>query len=259
MKNCNDALSDPVGYSGVRINKYIADSGVCSRREADRLITGGQVTLDDQPASLGSRVRPGQTVRINGEPILIDDDLVYLAINKPAGITSTTDERRSDNIIRLIHHEKRLFPVGRLDRDSEGLIFLTNDGSIVNKILRAGNRHEKEYLVTVDKPITEPFLAGMAGGVPILGTVTRPCRIRAEGVRSFRIILVQGMNRQIRRMCEYFGYEVLRLVRIRIMNVTLGNLRPGEWRNLTVREIAEIRRLISDSSPDPEFTSDNRR
>ncbi len=236
---------------GVRLNKYIADSGYCSRREADRLIADGQVTIDWQPANVGTRVLPGQTVRIGDDPVLKDDDLVYLALNKPAGITSTTDPNRSDNIIRFVGHDKRIFPIGRLDRDSEGLIFLTNDGSIVNKILRAGNRHEKEYIVTVDKPITAEFLAGMAAGVPILDTVTRPCRLKAEGPRVFRIILTQGLNRQIRRMCDYFGYTVLRLVRVRIMNVTLGNLKLGEWRYLTPKEMAEIKRLTRNSSQEP--------
>jgi len=234
--------------SNTRLNKYIADSGFCSRREADRLISDGRVTVDEQIASLGTRVLPGQTVRIDGEPILKDDDLVYIALNKPAGITCTTDPRRGDNIIRFVGYDKRIFPIGRLDRDSEGLIFLTNDGDIVNKILRAGNQHEKEYLVTVSQPVTQEFLEGMASGVPILNTVTRPCRIKAEGPRSFRIILTQGLNRQIRRMSEYFGYEVIRLIRVRIMNVTLGKLAPGEWRYLTPKEISEIKRLTANSA-----------
>ena len=238
---------------GTRINKFIADSGYCSRREADRLISQGRVTLDDQPADLGSKVLSGQTVRVDDQPVLKDDDLVYLVLNKPAGITCTTDSRRSDNIVNFIKHEKRIYPIGRLDRDSEGLIFLTNDGDIVNKILRAGNKHEKEYLVTVDKPVTEEFLSGLANGVPILDTVTRPCRVKAEGPRIFRIILTQGLNRQIRRMCEYYGYEVRRLLRVRIMNVSLGKLISGEWRYLTPKEIAEIRRLTRDSSKNPQY------
>lgn len=233
--------------SGIRLNKYIADSGTCSRREADRIIELGRVTVDDEPATLGTRVMPGQTVRIDGEPILQDLDLVYIALNKPAGITCTTDPRRDDNIIRFVGHDKRIFPIGRLDRDSEGLIFLTNDGNIVNKILRAGNQHEKEYVVTVSQPVTQAFLEGMAGGVPILDTVTRPCIVKAEGPRSFRIILTQGLNRQIRRMCEHFGYEVVRLVRVRIMNVTLGKLASGEWRYLTPKEISELKRLTLNS------------
>jgi len=239
----------------IRINKFIADSGCCSRREADRLISQGRVTLDGQPADIGSKVLPGQIVRVDDQPVLKDDELVYLALNKPVGITCTTDSRRSDNIVNFVNHEKRIFPVGRLDRDSEGLIFLTNDGDLVNKILRAGNKHEKEYLVTVDKPVDEAFLAGMANGVPILDTITRPCRVRAEGPRIFRIILTQGLNRQIRRMCEYYGYAVRRLVRVRIMNVSLGKMLQGQWRYLTPREITEIRRLTRDSSKNPEFQS----
>lgn len=233
--------------SSTRLNKFIADSGFCSRREADRIISLGRVTIDDQPATLGTRVMPGQTVRVDGEPILKDDDLVYIALNKPAGITCTTDQRRGDNIIRFVGYDKRIFPIGRLDRDSEGLIFLTNDGDIVNKILRAGNQHEKEYLVTVSQPVTQEFLDNMAGGVPILNTVTRPCRTKAEGPRSFRIILTQGLNRQIRRMCEYLGFEVVRLIRVRIMNVTLGKLAPGEWRYLSPKEISEIKRQTEHS------------
>lgn len=240
---------------GTRINKFIAESGYCSRREADRLISQGRVTLDGEPADLGSKVLAGQTVRVDDQPVLKDDDLVYIVLNKPVGITCTTDSRRSDNIVNFIQHEKRIYPVGRLDRDSEGLIFLTNDGDIVNKILRAGNKHEKEYLVTVDKPVTEEFLSHLANGVPILDTVTRPCRVKAEGPRIFRIILTQGLNRQIRRMCEYFGYEVRRLVRVRIMNVSLGKLISGQWRYLTPREIAEIRRLTRDSSKNPDYES----
>jgi 23S rRNA pseudouridine2604 synthase len=233
--------------TGIRLNKYIADSGTCSRREADRLIELGSVTVDGLPAVVGTRVLPGQVVRIGDEPILQDDDFVYIALNKPAGITCTTDPQRSDNIVKFVGHDKRIFPVGRLDRDSEGLIFLTNDGNIVNKILRAGNRHEKEYLVTVDQPVTQEFLDGLARGVPILDTVTRPCVVKAEGPRSFRITLTQGLNRQIRRMCEYFGFNVRRLVRVRIMNVTLGKLASGEWRCLTPKEVAEIKRLTKDS------------
>lgn len=233
--------------AGTRINKFIAESGYCSRREADRIIGLGRVTLDEQPVEPGTKVMPGQIVRIDGEPILKDDDLVYIALNKPIGIICTTDSSRDDNIVRFVGHEKRIFPIGRLDRDSEGLILLTNDGNIVNKILRAANAHEKEYIVTVDRPITDEFLSGMAGGVPILETTTLPCRITAEGPRTFRIILTQGLNRQIRRMCEHFGYDVLRLVRVRVMHITLGKLRPGEWRNLTAKEIAEINRLTRNS------------
>jgi 23S rRNA pseudouridine2604 synthase len=236
---------------GVRINKFIADSGYCSRRVADRLIQDGRVTLDEQPANLGSKVLPGQTVRIDGEPILQDTDLVYIAFYKPIAVTCTTDPQRDDNIIRYINFPKRIFPVGRLDRDSEGLIFLTNDGSIVNKILRAGNRHEKEYLVTVDRPLTEDFIRQMEQGVPILGTMTLPSKVIQDGPRQFRIILIQGLNRQIRRMAEYLGYQVVRIIRIRIMNVGLGRLQPGEWRYLTAHELAGIKKQIRESSELP--------
>ena len=205
----------------VRLNRYIADSGLCSRREADRLISEGIVTIDGQIAVLGQRVEPGQTVRVRGEVVLPHDQPVYLVLHKPAGITCTTDSRRRDNIVDFIGYPQRIYPIGRLDRDSEGLIFLTNDGSIVNKILRAGNRHDKEYRVTVDQPLTGEFLQGMASGVPILDTVTKPCKILPSGSHQFTIILTQGLNRQIRRMCEYFGYSVVRLVRTRIMHITL--------------------------------------
>ncbi len=235
----------------IRINKYIADSGCCSRREADRLIQSGEVTIDGLPAEIGSHVNPGQIVRVKGEPILRDDDHVYLALYKPIGITCTTDSSRRDNIIDYLGYDKRIFPIGRLDRDSEGLIFLTNDGSIVNKILRAGNQHEKEYRVTVDRVITDEFISRMTKGIPILDTVTRPCRVIAEGPRVFRIILTQGLNRQIRRMCEACGYQVRHLIRIRIMNVTLGSMKPGDWRYLTFKEISEIRRLTRNSSQTP--------
>jgi 23S rRNA pseudouridine2604 synthase len=232
---------------GIRINKYIADSGLCSRREADGLIAAGVVTIDETVAQAGSRVLPGQTVKVRGEPVLQNDDLMYIVFYKPIGITCTTDQRRGDNIIAYLGFDQRIFPVGRLDRDSEGLIFLTNDGAIVNKILRAENRHEKEYRVTVDKPVTEAFLTQMAQGVPILDTVTRPCRVIAERDNMFRIILTQGLNRQIRRMCEFCGYTVRRLVRIRIMHVTIGSMKPGQWRPFTAKELVQLRRLIQDS------------
>lgn len=232
---------------GIRLNKYIADSGYCSRREADKLIEAGVVTIDDQPAELGSRVQEFQTVRVRGEVVLPHDRPVYLVLYKPVDITCTTDKRRSDNIIDFVGYPERIYPIGRLDRDSEGLIFLTNDGNIVNKILRAGNRHEKEYLVTVDKPLSDDFLKGMADGVPILDTVTRPCKISPVGQTQFKIILTQGLNRQIRRMCEYFGYDVTRLIRTRIMHVTLIGLKPGEWREMTAREVHELHRLTRGS------------
>lgn len=241
-------MTDQSNTHSIRLNKYIADSGFCSRRVADERIAANRVTIDDRPARLGDRVLPGMVVRVDGEPVLPDDDLVYLAVHKPKDITCTTDVRRRDNIVSWLDYPKRVFPIGRLDRDSEGLIFMTNDGSIVNKILRSGNYHEKEYLVTVDKPITDAFLEQMAAGVPILDTVTRPCRIIQQGENRFRIILTQGLNRQIRRMCEALGFEVTRLIRVRIMHVALGTLKRGEWRYLTPKEVKELKRLTSRSN-----------
>ena len=229
---------------GVRINKFLADSGRCSRREADQLVASGSVLIDGSIAQAGSRVLPGQTVTVSGEPVLQNSDLVYLILYKPVGITCTTDTRRRDNIIDYLGYPQRVFPIGRLDRDSEGLIFLTNDGDIVNRILRAENHHEKEYRVTVDKPVTPEFLRQMASGVPILGTVTRPCRVTAESKYNFRIVLTQGLNRQIRRMCDVFGYDVKRLVRTRIMHIAIGSMRPGQWRPFTFHELAELKRLL---------------
>lgn len=230
-----------------RLNKYISESGFCSRREADKLIEQGRVTIDGVKAVTGTKVLQGQVVKVDGKPINKVEELVYIALNKPVGITCTTEAKIKGNIVDFIGHEKRIFPIGRLDKDSQGLIFLTNDGDIVNKILRAGNNHEKEYIVTVDKPITEEFLKGMENGVPILGTVTNKCVIKREGKKIFRIILTQGLNRQIRRMCEYFGFNVTKLERVRIMNVKLGNLKIGNWRNLTKEELKEINRLIATS------------
>ncbi len=243
----HDQTMDPTRPEGIRINKYLADTGFCSRREADRLIEAGKVTIDDAMALVGSRVGPGQVVRVDGEPVLPDEDLVYIALYKPVGVTTTTDTRRGDNIIDFLNYSKRVFPIGRLDRDSEGLIFLTNDGNIVNKILRAGNRHEKEYRVRVDRPITDEFVHQMMAGVEILDTITQPCRVIPESSKTFRIILTQGLNRQIRRMCEALGYEVKRLTRIRIMHVTLGAMKPGDWRYLTPKEISELKRLTQNS------------
>ena len=193
------------------------------------------------------KVSKGQSVFIDGKPLKVENELVYIALNKPVGITCTTESKIKGNIVDFINHEKRIFPIGRLDKDSQGLIFMTNDGDIVNKILRAGNNHEKEYIVTVNKPITDEFIKGMSNGVPILGTVTKKCLVKKESKNSFRIILTQGLNRQIRRMCEYFGYEVKKLERIRIMNVSLGNLKIGSWRYLTKKELAEINRLTENS------------
>lgn len=232
----------------VRLNKYISETGFCSRREADKLIEQGRVKIDGVKATTGMKVSNGQSVSIDGKPLKVENELVYIALNKPVGITCTTESKIKGNIVDFINHEKRIFPIGRLDKDSQGLIFMTNDGDIVNKILRAGNNHEKEYIVTVNKPITDEFVKGMSNGVPILGTVTKKCLVKKESKNSFRIILTQGLNRQIRRMCEYFGYEVKKLERIRIMNVSLGNLKMGSWRYLTKKELAEINRLTENSS-----------
>ncbi|WP_368235146.1 23S rRNA pseudouridine(2604) synthase RluF [Clostridium perfringens] len=231
----------------VRLNKYISETGFCSRREADKLIEQGRVKIEGVKASTGMKVSKGQSVSIDGKPLKVENELVYIALNKPVGITCTTESKIKGNIVDFINHEKRIFPIGRLDKDSQGLIFMTNDGDIVNKILRAGNNHEKEYIVTVNKPITDEFIKGMSNGVPILGTVTKKCLVKKESKNSFRIILTQGLNRQIRRMCEYFGYEVKKLERIRIMNVSLGNLKIGSWRYLTKKELAEINRLTENS------------
>ncbi len=231
----------------MRINKYISDTGICSRREADKLIQQGKVTINSEAAQMGSKVRPGDSVKVDGKPLKQKEKTLYIAFNKPAGIICTTDRRVRDNIIDYIRHPKRIFPIGRLDRESEGLIFLTNDGDIVNKILRAGNHHEKEYIVTVDRPITAEFITAMGNGVRILGTVTRKCRIEKLSGRVFRIILTEGMNRQIRRMCEAFGYQVVKLERIRIMNVRLEDLPAGQWRYLTQDEMEAINKLVAHS------------
>ncbi|MBF7052007.1 23S rRNA pseudouridine(2604) synthase RluF [Halomonas sp. KAO] len=235
-----------------RINKYISESGMCSRREADRYIEQGNVRIDGRRATPGDRVAPGSVVKVNGqvvEPLALEEeDLVFIALNKPVGIVSTTDPDEKANIVDFVKHGTRIFPIGRLDKDSQGLIFLTNNGDLVNRILRASNNHEKEYLVTVNKPVTDEFLAGMAGGVPILGEVTKKCRVVRESRFVFNITLVQGLNRQIRRMCEVFGYEVVRLERIRIMNVSLKGLAIGDWRDLTPDEVSTILAMTEDSA-----------
>lgn len=231
----------------IRLNKYISDTGLCSRREADKLISQGKVTIDGIVALMGSKVTKDQDIRVNGKKVGVKEKPIYIALNKPVGITCTTEKAIAGNIVDFINHSKRIFPIGRLDKDSQGLIFLTNDGDIVNKILRAGNNHEKEYIVTVDKPISEEFILNMSKGVPILGTVTKKCFVKKEGKYIFRIILTQGMNRQIRRMCQALGYEVKKLERIRIMNVKLGELPIGKWRYLSDKELLEINRLISSS------------
>jgi 23S rRNA pseudouridine2604 synthase len=236
----------------IRINKFLSDAGVCSRREADKYISEGKVTIDGITAVMGSKVKSGQQVMLAGKPVDKDEALALIAFNKPRGIVCTTDKREKDNIIEFIQYGKRIYPIGRLDKESEGLILLTNDGNIVNRILRAGNNHEKEYIVTVNKAITAEFLKGMAAGVPILDTVTRPCEIKALDKVTFQIILTQGLNRQIRRMCEYFDYKVLTLKRTRIMNINLGHMQVGGYRNVTEKEIGGLNELISNSVNTPD-------
>ncbi|MCB9080828.1 MAG: 23S rRNA pseudouridine(2604) synthase RluF [Lewinellaceae bacterium] len=240
----------------ISLNKYISDTGICSRREANKLIEEGRVTINDQPAKLGNRVFEGDVVKINGKPLQEKPRTIYLAFNKPRGIVCSTDLREPKNIISYINHPERLFPVGRLDKPSQGLIFLTNDGDIVNKILRAGNNHEKEYVVTVKQRITPLFIKRMSEGIPILGTVTKKCKVTPVNENTFSIILTQGLNRQIRRMCEYLGYDVVTLNRVRIMNVTLGKLPIGKWRELSPREINQINAMIAHSSKTEEASQD---
>ena len=227
-------------HEGIRLNKYIASSGLCSRREADTLIESGKVTINGETAVQGSKVMDGDIVLVNGRKVTPDDDMIYIAFNKPLGVTCTTDKRDPSNIIDYIGFDERIFPVGRLDKNSSGLILLTNDGSIVNKLLRAENGHEKEYLVTVNRPYDKNFLRSMESGVPVLGQLTLPCKLKPAGDKSFKIILHQGLNRQIRRMCEYLGYKVTRLKRIRFMNIELGGLETGKWRYLTSSEKKEL-------------------
>ena len=232
----------------ISLNKYISSSGFCSRREADKLIEQARVTIDGELALPGARVNIGESVAVDGEPIKTSKKRpIYIAFNKPVGITSTTDTRDKTSIVSFINHPKRIFPIGRLDKDSDGLIFLTNDGDIVNKILRASNNHEKEYIVTVDKAISPDFVRQMSNGIPVLGTMTKKCYVKQEGGRRFRIVLTQGLNRQIRRMCEYLGYEVVTLTRIRIMNVQLGNLPVGKWRYFTIPEVDKLNELAAQS------------
>jgi 23S rRNA pseudouridine2604 synthase len=225
----------------MRLNKFISETGVASRREADAWIEAGRVSINGSVATLGAQVNDGDVVCVDGRPVGAAKKHVYIALNKPVGITSTTERDVHGNIVDLVNYPERIFPIGRLDKDSEGLILLTNNGDIVNEILRSENEHEKEYLVMVDRAVTEIFLDGMASGVRMLGTVTKPCKVKRVDARTFRIILTQGLNRQIRRMCSFFGYKVVRLQRVRIINVTLAGLRAGQWRELTP---AEVRGLL---------------
>jgi 23S rRNA pseudouridine2604 synthase len=236
--------------SSMRINKFISESGLCSRREADRFIERGVVFINDRKANIGDQVKPGDRVRVNGNKLepLQGEDVIFIALNKPVGVISTTEENVRNNIVQFVNHSKRIFPIGRLDKDSQGLIFLTNNGDMVNKILRAGNNHEKEYVVTVNKPLTQSMITAMANGVPILGVTTKKCKVVQESANTFRIILVQGLNRQIRRMCEHFGYDVIKLERVRIMNIDLKGLQVGEWRDLTEKEMQVLYSLLEKSS-----------
>lgn len=230
---------------GIRVNRYISSSGFCSRRKADEYVAAGLVTIDAVTAVAGTRVFTGQVVLVDNQPVFPDEDYVYIALHKPLGITCTTDSRDPDNVIDYLHFDKRIYPIGRLDKSSTGLLLLTNDGNIVNKILRAEGHHEKEYVVEVDEPVTQEFIDSMQSGVPILDRVTMPCKVIQTGSHSFRIILMQGLNRQIRRMCEYHEYHVRRLKRTRILNIDIGFLPPGEWRYLTFKEIRDLKALIS--------------
>ncbi|WP_036841490.1 23S rRNA pseudouridine(2604) synthase RluF [Polaribacter sp. Hel_I_88] len=230
------------------LNKYISSSGICSRREAEKFIKEGRVSINGKPTQLGNRVGKKDVVKLDGRLVKPKEETLYIALNKPVGIVSTTDDREPNNIVKHINYPERLFPIGRLDKPSEGLIFLTNDGDIVNKILRAGNNHEKEYFVSVDKTITDDFIEKMSNGIPILGTVTQKCLVEKISAKIFKIVLTQGLNRQIRRMCEYLDYEVTKLKRTRIMNVELGYLQTGDWRELTEEEMKEINGMIAESS-----------
>lgn len=238
-------MSDAGDGGALRLNKFLSERGLCSRREADALIAAGRVTVNGAVATLGTQARPDDDVRVDGKPAGAPSRHVYLALHKPQGIECTTDTRVADNIVDFVGHPERIFPIGRLDKDSAGLILLTNDGDIVNRLLRRENEvdgtHEKEYVVTVDRPLTPDFLARMAAGVPVLDTVTRPCRVLQTGRNTFRIVLTQGLNRQIRRMCEHLGYNVRDLLRVRFVNIELAGLPEGQWRHLTE---AELRGLL---------------
>jgi 23S rRNA pseudouridine2604 synthase len=241
------------------LNKFISSTGICSRREAEKLIIAGRVTINGNSTELGNRVFDGDVVKIDGRALQAKPKTLYIAFNKPVGIVCTTDSRERDNIIDYINHPERLFPIGRLDKPSEGLIFLTNDGDIVNKILRAGNNHEKDYVVKVDKPITDDFIKKMSNGIPILGTITKKCKVTKISTTTFQIVLTQGLNRQIRRMCEYVGYEVLKLQRTRIMNVQLDALKIGDWRELTEKELSEINTMVANSTKTEEASVDKQK
>ena len=244
----------------MRLNKYLSDAGVCSRREADRLVEEGRVTIDGKVAVMGQKVLDGQQVAVDGKSVTAQEKKVILAVNKPIGVVCTTsDKDRAQNIVELLQYPLRIYPVGRLDKDSEGLLLMTNDGALMDEVLRARNGHEKEYIVEIDKPVTDEFVQGMAAGVPILDTVTRPCQMEKIGRNRFRIILTQGLNRQIRRMCEYFGCRVVSLKRVRIVNIRLGNLPLGGFRELTKAEEQELRRQLKPSVQSGKAVSDKKK
>lgn len=236
--------------NGIRINKFLSEAGVCSRREADRQVELGNITIDGKVAETGARVLPGQSVLFQGKKVLKEEEMILIAFHKPVGIVCTAEKREKNNVIDYINYPKRIYPIGRLDKDSEGLLLLTNNGDIVNKMMRSGNMHEKEYIVTVNRPVTESFIHGLANGVPLaeLNTMTRKCHVKRIGKKQFKIILTQGLNRQIRRMCEYFGYRVEKLVRTRIMNIELGDLPVGTYRDVTPEEYRQLLSLMKDSS-----------
>ena len=249
-------MQQPLSITGeemeqIRLNKYLSEAGVCSRREADRLIEKGQVTVDGVPASMGMKVSEKNQIAVSGKPVSKKDAPVLLAVYKPTGIVCTSAKFDKDNIVDFVGYPVRVYPVGRLDKDSEGLIFMTNQGELVNQILRGANNHEKEYVVRVNRPVTEEFLRKMEAGVPILDTVTKPCRTKKTGAYQFRIILTQGLNRQIRRMCEALGVRVVGLKRVRIMNVCLGGLKPGQWRKVEGEELSELLGLLEGSTQLP--------
>jgi 23S rRNA pseudouridine2604 synthase len=228
----------------MRINKYISETGIVSRREADKLVAANRVTINGVMAELGSVVEPEDVVQLDGKALGVKKQHVYIMLNKPVGITSTTERHVKGNIVDYVNHPERIFPIGRLDKDSEGLILLTNNGDIVNAILRAEHNHEKEYIVTVDGPVTPSFIKAMSSGVEILDTITKPCEVTEMGERVFRIILTQGLNRQIRRMCSTLGVNVVRLQRVRIMNIKLNGLKNGAWRNISQEELSQLRRSL---------------
>lgn len=243
----------------MRLNKYLSDAGICSRREADRLVQEGKILVDGKAAVLGMQIAEGQEILVNGKAVRREEKKVLLLFHKPRGIECTANPKIKNNVISYIDYPIRIYYIGRLDKDSEGLLLLTNQGELVNKMMRAGNCHEKEYLVTVDKPVTEDFIKKMSNGVPVLGTVTRKCRVEKTGEKTFRIILTQGLNRQIRRMCEYLGYRVKRLKRIRVMNLELGDLPVGQYREADKKELEDLKSLIQDSSETTVIRKNERR